>query len=98
MGAVKLQSESVMAARFSTEGFLDLVTANDDFGISDSESSEKEGEDIYALCGECSFSSVDVESFQEVSLSRPELRDASPVTLCSETGSSDEEEEQEQYR
>ena len=30
--------------------------------------------------------------------SGPELRHASPATLCSETGSSDEEEEQEQYR
>ena len=48
MGAVKLQSESVMAARFSTEEVLHLVTAGDDFGVSDSESSEEEGEGIYA--------------------------------------------------
>ena len=41
MDAVKLQSESVMAARFSTEEVLDLVTADDDFGVSDSESSVK---------------------------------------------------------
>ena len=40
MGMVKLESESVMAARFSTKGVLDLVTADDDFGVSDSESSE----------------------------------------------------------
>ena len=40
---VKLQSESVMAAR-STEEVLDLVTADDDFRLSDSESSEEEGE------------------------------------------------------
>ena len=83
-----------MAARFSTEEVLDLVTANDDFGVSDIESSEEEGEGIYAYSG--SFSSVDVESFQEVALSRLKLQDASPATLCSETGSSDEEEEQEQ--
>ena len=37
---VKLQSESVMATRFSTEEVFDLVTANDDFGVSDSKSSE----------------------------------------------------------
>ena len=83
MGAVKLQSESVMAVRFSTKEVLDLVTADDDFGVSDSESSEEEGEGIYAYRGECRFSSVDVESFQEVAHSRPELRDASPATLCS---------------
>ena len=53
---------------------------------------------MYAYRGERSFSSVDIESFQEVALSRPELRHASPATLSSETGSSDEEEEQEQYR
>ena len=58
-----------------------LVTADDDFGVSDSESSEDLGKDIYAYCGESSFSSMDVESFQEVALSRPELRDASPATL-----------------
>ena len=51
-----------MAARFSTKEVLDLVTADDDFGVSDSKSSEEEGKD-----------SVDVESFQEVALSRPEL-------------------------
>ena len=39
---------------------------------------------------------MDVESFQEVALSRPELRDASPANLCSMTWSSDEEGEQEQ--
>ena len=96
MGAVKLQSESVMAARFSTKEVFDLVTADDDFGVSDGDSSEDYGEDIYAYRGEYSFSSVDVESFQEVALSRPELRDASPATLCSVTWSSDEEGEQEQ--
>ena len=37
-----------------------FVTADDDFGVSDSESSEEEGEDIYAYRGECSFISVDV--------------------------------------
>ena len=36
-----------------------------------------------------------MESIEEVALSRPELRDASPATLCSETGCSDEKEEQE---
>ena len=41
---------------------------------------------------------MDVESFQEVALSRPELRDASLATLCRVTWSSDEEEEQEQFR
>ena len=50
------------------------VTADDDFRVSDSESSEEEGKGIYAYHGECSFSSADVESFQEVALSRrPEL-------------------------
>ena len=39
---------------------------------------------------------MDVESFQDVALSRPELRDASPATLCSVTWSSGEEGEQEQ--
>ena len=86
-----------MAVRFSTVEFLDLVTADDHIGVSDSESSEEEGEGIYGYHGEYSFSSVDVESFQEVALSRPELRNASPATLCSETESSDEEGEQEQY-
>ena len=94
MGAVKLQSESVMAAKLSTVEVLDLVTVEDDFGVSDSESYEEEGEDISAYCGEHSFRSVDVESFQEVALSRSELRAASPATLCSETRSSDEKEEQ----
>ena len=37
---VKLQSESVMATRFSTKEVFDLVTADDDFGVSDGESSE----------------------------------------------------------
>ena len=63
MGAVKLQSESVMEARFSTVDVLDLVTADNDFWVSDIKSSEEEGEGIYAYLGECSFSSVDVESF-----------------------------------
>ena len=40
MGAVKLQSESVMAARFSTKEVFDQVTADDDFGVFDSKSSE----------------------------------------------------------
>ena len=40
---VKLQLESVMAARFSTEEVLDLVIADIDFRVSDSESSEEEG-------------------------------------------------------
>ena len=40
MGAVKLQSESVMAARFSTKEVFDLVIADNDFGGSDSKSSE----------------------------------------------------------
>ena len=62
---VKLQSESVMAARFSTEEILDPVTADDDFRVSDSESSEEEGKGICAYRGKRSFSSVDVESFQE---------------------------------
>ena len=87
-----------MMARLSTEEISDLVTADDDFGLSDSESSEEEGVGCYAYHGECSFSSVDVDSLQEVALLRPELRDASPITLCSETGSSDEEDEQDQYR
>ena len=33
MSAVKLQSESVMAARFSTEEALDLLTVDDDFAL-----------------------------------------------------------------
>ena len=37
-----------MMARFSTKEVLDLVTADDDLGLSDSESSEEEGEGIYA--------------------------------------------------
>ena len=63
MGAVKLQSESVMAARFSTEEVLGLITANDYFVVSDSESSEKKGKGLYAY----------IERFQEVALSRLEL-------------------------
>ena len=35
-----------MAVRFSTVEFLDLVTADDHIGVSDSESSEEEGEGI----------------------------------------------------
>ena len=42
------------------------------------------------------FSSVDLVSFHEVALYRPEQRDRSTATLCSKTGSSDDEEEQEQ--
>ena len=93
---VNLQYESVIAARFSTEEMLDLVTADDDFGLSDSDSSENEGEGIYASCGERRFSSMDVKSFQEVALSRRELRVPSPATLYCEIESSDDEEEQEQ--
>ena len=37
-----------MAARFSTKEVLYLVPADDDFGVSDSESSEEESEGIYA--------------------------------------------------
>ena len=33
MGAVKLQSESGMAARFSTKEVFDLVTTDDDFTV-----------------------------------------------------------------
>ena len=40
MGVVNLQSESVMAARYSTKEVFDLVTADDAFGVSDGESSE----------------------------------------------------------
>ena len=93
MGAVKLQSESEMAVRFSTKEVLDIITADDDFGLSDSGSSEEEGEGIYAYCCESSFCSVDVENFQEVALSRPEQRDRSTATLCSKTGCPDDEEE-----
>ena len=39
---------------------------------------------------------MDLVSFHEVALSRPEQRDRSTVTLCSKTGSSDDEEELEQ--
>ena len=39
---------------------------------------------------------MDVESFQEEALSRPEQRDRSTAILCSKTGSSDDEEEKEQ--
>ena len=42
------------------------------------------------------LSSVDLVSFHEVALSRPEQRDRSTATLCSKTGSADDEEEQEQ--
>ena len=52
MGAVKLQSESEMAGRFSTKEVLDIVTADDDFGLCDSESSEEEGEGVCAYRGE----------------------------------------------
>ena len=69
-----------MAARFSTEEVLDLVTANNDYRVSDSESSEKQGKVIYAYCGERSFSSVDIESFHKVALSRPELREVQPLS------------------
>ena len=48
-----------MTARFSTVEVLDLVTANDDFGVSDIKSSEEEGKGIHAYLGQCSFSSVD---------------------------------------
>ena len=58
---------------------------------------EEEGEGIYAYRGESRFSSVDLVSFHEVALSRPEQRDRSTATLCSKTGSSDDEEEQEQF-
>ena len=95
---VKLQFESVVAVRFSTEEVLNLVTADDDFGLSDSDSSVEEGEGIYGYSREHSFSSMDIESFQEVALPRPELRDASLATLCSETGSSDDKEEQDNAR
>ena len=37
---VKLQSESVMAVRFSTKEIFYLGTADDDIGVSDSKSSE----------------------------------------------------------
>ena len=67
-----------------------------DFGLSDGESSEEKGEGIYAYRGESRFSSVDLVSFHEVALSRPEQRDRSTATLCSKTGSLDGEEEQEQ--
>ena len=39
---------------------------------------------------------MDLVSFHEVALSRPAQRDRSTATLCSKTGSSDDEEEQEQ--
>ena len=39
---------------------------------------------------------MDLVSFHEVALSRPEQRDRSTTTLCSKTGSSDDEEKQEQ--
>ena len=39
---------------------------------------------------------MDLVSFHEVALSRPEQRGRSTATLCSKTGSSDDEEEQEQ--
>ena len=48
MCAVKLQSESVMAVKFSTEEVLDLlVTVDNDLGVSDSESSKEERKGIY---------------------------------------------------
>ena len=49
-----------------------------------------------ASSGESRFSSVDLVSVHELALSRPEQRDRSTATLCSKTGSSDDEEEQEQ--
>ena len=39
---------------------------------------------------------MDLVSFHEVALSRPEQRERSTATLCIKTGSSDGEEEQEQ--
>ena len=96
MGAVKLQSESEMAARFSTKEILDIVTADNDFGLSDNESSEEEGEGVYAYLGESRFGSVDVESFRKVALSTLEERDRRTATLCSEASSSDDREEREQ--
>ena len=48
--------------RMQSEREQTLVTTDDDFRVSDNESSEKTGEGIYA---ERSFSSVDIESFQE---------------------------------
>ena len=39
---------------------------------------------------------LDLVSFHEVALSRPEQRNRSTATLCSKTGSLDDEEEQEQ--
>ena len=46
---VKLLSESEMAARFLTK---EVLTVDNDFGLSDSESSEEEGKGIYAYRGE----------------------------------------------
>ena len=67
---VKLQSESVIAVRFSTEEVLNLVTADDDFGLSDSDSSVEVGEGIYGYSRGHRFSSMDIESFQENSSSK----------------------------
>ena len=39
---------------------------------------------------------MDLVSVHELALSRPEQRDRSTASLCSKTGSSDNEEEQEQ--
>ena len=85
-----------MAASFLTKEVLDIVTADDDFGLSDSESSEEEGEGVYAYCGESRLGSVDVESFREIALSTLEERDRRRATLCSEASSSDDGEEREQ--
>ena len=45
---VKLQSESEREERFLTKEGLDVVTADDNFGLYDIESSEEEGKGIYA--------------------------------------------------
>ena len=73
-----------------------FTEVDDDFGLSEGESSEEEGKGIYAYCRESRYSSMDLVSFHEVALSRPAQRDRSTATLCSKTGSSDDEEEQEQ--
>ena len=49
-----------MATRFTTEEALDAIL-NDDFGLSDGEDSEMEGEDIYGYLGESVLDRGDVE-------------------------------------
>ena len=62
-----------MAARYSVSESIDLLF-DDDFGLSDGDLSEEEGDGLYAYPGDHSLSREAVEGFQELdeSHSQPE--------------------------